>query len=969
MKNLKSKNVLRVFSKALAIGKASPTKKVSLGFMVVGILVLGFATVAYLFDDICTLAGTPPLCGAPQSLTSNLEDPLGNRTGDVEDSILIADLILSGEDGNPDPTTCDDGVDNGPDGFTDFSDPDCLDNGSTVETIALAGPVEIERYPSPGPDGTTPSADDKTHVVLAGDVVDGDGIPCPGGPDGILGNADDGPGPDGLYATGDDGLCDGAEDGVIGPNTCSNGLDDGGIDGLIDLGDPDCTSIPPNDTGKHQIDTEMISMNLTGSSALLGGATITVTEPLSEVATGVDRNGDGDTTDTNQSKGKITTESNSPSGDFNFPADSFFDVFFDITVTGFGTGLAAPTERSDGLSRPPASCSDTIDNDGDTLIDLADPDCTNGEPRRVSSRISRIAPLVPPGSEGPSGSPTCSDGTDNDGDTLIDLADPDCQVNNTYKHVGNCIVIQIGSSTVMLCNLKHKLTHPDYGDAFDNHCGGPFPREYASCNAHATRATHALSDIRLGSLLSGEPDSIQPDADNDDGVVLDPTYMVGNQGTATFTVTVDPTYVWGGVHDTLHVKAWFDFNHDDEWTDAPGNELMFIWTGRPKTGLAWIGVVPGGGSIVGLGACAGGVWPVGGPLSCSFTAKFSVPAGTPDGTPYFARFRLKKGSASTMGPTGVQPHGEVEDWKFGQKSTLITLLFFDVTPGNGQVIINWTTGAEIDNYGFNILRSDSPGGPFVRINSAMIPAMGISPGGATYSFVDMAVESGKAYYYRLEDIDTHGKVTAHNIVSATPMYAGGSPKSTEESSTASLTLPSSGSEKGAEVATSSTNEGAGSGSNSTSSSTPSQVILFKILESGNSLKIARLEATEENETANKEQSPLRALAFKALPGDREITLEWVSSDPDERFNILRSETEKGNYVQINGALISAPEEEVDRMKYSYTDTTVVEGTTYYYKLERITLEGDTTLIGPIPAVTQMVVGQAGSEPEKVKEIK
>src|SRR5262245_58015952 len=53
------------------------------------------------------------------------------------------------------------------------------------------------------------------------------------------------------------------------------------------------------------------------------------------------------------------------------------------------------------------TCGDLADNDGDTLIDAADPGC---------------APPV----EGPPGSGSCSDGFDNDGDGNIDAADLDC---------------------------------------------------------------------------------------------------------------------------------------------------------------------------------------------------------------------------------------------------------------------------------------------------------------------------------------------------------------------------------------------------------------------------------------------------------------------------------------------------------------------------------------------------------------
>lgn len=68
-----------------------------------------------------------------------------------------------------------------------------------------------------------------------------------------------------------------------------------------------------------------------------------------------------------------------------------------------------PVFPAAGVEGPPGdpTCSDALDNDGDGLVDLGDPDC-------VAT------------SEGPPGSPTCSDGLDNDQDGLIDLADPDC---------------------------------------------------------------------------------------------------------------------------------------------------------------------------------------------------------------------------------------------------------------------------------------------------------------------------------------------------------------------------------------------------------------------------------------------------------------------------------------------------------------------------------------------------------------
>jgi len=277
------------------------------------------------------------------------------------------------------------------------------------------------------------------------------------------------------------------------------------------------------------------------------------------------------------------------------------------------------------------------------------------------------------------------------------------------------------------------------------------------------------------------------------------------------------------------------------------------------------------------------------------------------------------------------------------KPTAIRLSSFSVTPGNGQVVITWATGTEIDNEGFNILRSSLPGGPFGKINPGLIPARAISPGGATYSFVDTTVENGKTYYYRLEDIDNRGLKTAHNIVPATPMFAG---------------VPPSEADRG-RTTTASSSPQAPSGARDTDPSAPVHSVFFQILEdSGNTLEVAKLETEAQKEAVDKQETSSTMLSFKAISGDGQITLEWTAPDVHDSFNLLRSETEEGEYHQINPAMISAPDEVSEAVRYTYTDTTVVSGITYYYKLERNTSEGENTVIGPIPSTSHVTSSQS-----------
>ena len=82
--------------------------------------------------------------------------------------------------------------------------------------------------------------------------------------------------------------------------------------------------------------------------------------------------------------------------------------------------------------------------------------------------------------------------------------------------------------------------------------------------------------------------------------------------------------------------------------------------------------------------------------------------------------------------------------------------------------MQWTTESEIDNAGFNLYRSESADGEYIKINDSLIPAQGSSTQGASYEFIDTDVKNRKTYYYKLEDIDLNGVSTFHGPESAMP---------------------------------------------------------------------------------------------------------------------------------------------------------------------------------------------------------
>jgi hypothetical protein len=72
------------------------------------------------------------------------------------------------------------------------------------------------------------------------------------------------------------------------------------------------------------------------------------------------------------------------------------------------------------------------------------------------------------------------------------------------------------------------------------------------------------------------------------------------------------------------------------------------------------------------------------------------------------------------------------------------------------VVIEWSTASELDTAGFNLYRGQSPNGPFVKINTDLIPASPDPLVGGSYNYKDHQAEAGVVYYYQLEDVEYNG---------------------------------------------------------------------------------------------------------------------------------------------------------------------------------------------------------------------
>jgi hypothetical protein len=75
----------------------------------------------------------------------------------------------------------------------------------------------------------------------------------------------------------------------------------------------------------------------------------------------------------------------------------------------------------------------------------------------------------------------------------------------------------------------------------------------------------------------------------------------------------------------------------------------------------------------------------------------------------------------------------------------------------GSIKIFWEAKSQQQNLGWNLYRSETKDGKFVKISGKLIEGGGTTAVPMKYSFVDKDVKKGKSYFYYLEDISFNGE--------------------------------------------------------------------------------------------------------------------------------------------------------------------------------------------------------------------
>ncbi len=93
----------------------------------------------------------------------------------------------------------------------------------------------------------------------------------------------------------------------------------------------------------------------------------------------------------------------------------------------------------------------------------------------------------------------------------------------------------------------------------------------------------------------------------------------------------------------------------------------------------------------------------------------------------------------------------------GTRPLPVTLSYFSAVKSELGACIKWITESELDNVGFNLLRSQSRQGPYVKVNPRLIQGAGTTGERSTYRWTDSTAIPNVEYFYQIEDVSITGK--------------------------------------------------------------------------------------------------------------------------------------------------------------------------------------------------------------------
>jgi fibronectin type 3 domain-containing protein len=250
------------------------------------------------------------------------------------------------------------------------------------------------------------------------------------------------------------------------------------------------------------------------------------------------------------------------------------------------------------------------------------------------------------------------------------------------------------------------------------------------------------------------------------------------------------------------------------------------------------------------------------------------------------------------------------------------------TAGNAQASLSWSASSGATSY--HVKRATSSGGPYTQ---AAAPT--------SASYIDTALSNGTAYYYVVSAVNSVGESANSAQVSATPVAPAMAPAApTNPAATAgnaqvsfSWTASSGATSYHVKRATISggpyTQVAAPSSVSYTDTSLSNGTTYYYVVSAVNS-------AGESPNSAQVSATPIAPVTVPAAPGNlaatagnAQISLSWTASSGATSYHVKRATTSGGPYTQV-----AAPS------SASYTDTSLSNGTTYYYVVSAVNSAGE-----------------------------
>jgi len=314
------------------------------------------------------------------------------------------------------------------------------------------------------------------------------------------------------------------------PGECENGADDD-EDGLFDCADPDCVPAPA--CAGDDDDTAVTDDDDTFNDD-------------DDTAHGDDDTDHGD-------------------DDSAGPGD-------DDDSSGPGPGDDDDTANP-GENQNVGDCSDGIDNDGDELVDCADPDCGNDSPECLGDDDDSAS-----GGDDDDSTPggeNCSNQIDDDNDSFVDCDDPDCDSTPACQ-----------GPLPEVCNNNIDDDQDSYIDCLDDDCignpnctsGSTFPgSEVGSQTGCPIGAVASTCVMPVGNPIQGSQSEIVPGDINglaitvttSHGAVGDLTLTVSNPGGGGTVTLVSAGVVSGDFTDTVFCDSMTCSNSPAISTGSP----------------------------------------------------------------------------------------------------------------------------------------------------------------------------------------------------------------------------------------------------------------------------------------------------------------------------------------------------------------------------------------------------------------